>query len=120
MTSALLVFLGGGLGSVVRMGLGNWLNSAGLLPLGTMIANGLACFLVGMGVGWIAFGTAGRWFWVTGFCGGFSTFSTYTLEGILLLEQGKYYLTAMYLLGSVVGGLTCTLFGLWVGRSLRL
>ena len=53
-------------------------------------------------------------FWKTGVCGGFTTFSTFSLEAWQLLEKGNYLLSALYALLSVV----CCVAGVWIGRKL--
>lgn len=87
----ILVFLGGGLGSLVRYGLNlalaDWHQK---FPVATLLANALACFVLGFifGLGAQLTGNK-RLLWATGFCGGFSTFSTFTGETLQLFEAGS-------------------------------
>lgn len=117
MISALFVFLGGGLGSLCRYALGLWPGHWGSFPLGTFVANALSCIVLGAAVAlasrhWLS--ADYRLLLVTGFCGGFSTFSTFTNEWIQLCRQGQWALASAYVMGSlVVGGLA-----LWVGLRL--
>ena len=109
---ALAVFIGGGLGSLLRFGLSRLvlaMGYKGLFPLATLITNILAS-------GALAFITllymqhknpseAQRLFWIVGFCGGFSTFSTFSYENWLLYREQHYGLLAMNIGVSVALGL---------------
>lgn len=103
MGSVLLVGAGGALGAVGRYGL-SLLPWRGDFPLPTLLTNLLGAVLIGF----IA-GLAGRgrlpsgWtlFWKTGVCGGFTTFSTFSLESLTLLERGRWLLGGSYMLLSM-------------------
>ena len=116
--NALVVFLGGGLGSLMRYGLSLAIGSRGF-PLATLAANVAGCFLIGI------FGAAGaRFSWseatrlllTVGLCGGFTTFSTFSKESLALLEGGSYGLFALYIAGSVGLGIAAAALGYWVVR----
>ncbi|MEO6759375.1 MAG: CrcB family protein [Saprospiraceae bacterium] len=88
-----LVFLGGGAGSVCRYGLAllaqPWQPR---FPWATLAANGLACLTLGWLLGWHSGGLLSdqrRLLLATGFCGGFSTFSTFTAESWQLFQEGQ-------------------------------
>jgi len=116
MTHLLLVFIGGGLGSVARWGI-----SLALQPLlprfpwATLAANGLACFIMGILLAHqLATGVVEqrRLLIAVGFCGGFSTFSTFTAETLQLWQGGQQTLAALNVLGSFAICFACLLLGL--------
>jgi fluoride exporter len=101
----LVVFLGGGMGSIARFLLAKWLNGPHLLPVGTLLTNILACFILGALISLadlkLLLNPYTRIFLTVGFCGGFSTFSTFSQETIVLLN-GNNILTALsYIMLSV-------------------
>ncbi len=122
--SLLIVFVGGGLGSVVRFGLGRWINSfyTDQFPLGTLLANVIACFVLGLAIGLAdhrqMFSTNTRLFLTVGFCGGFSTFSTFSAETLTLIQTGQPTQALLYTLISVVVCLSATFGGLYLGQHL--
>jgi fluoride exporter len=115
----LLVFLGSGLGGVVRYGLGRLLSGwlPGYFPVATLGVNVLACLLVGLLAGWVdsrqLLGPAGRLLLVTGFCGGFSTFSTLAHEALHLMRDAPAWAAPAYLAASLLLGLGAA----WVGMA---
>lgn len=108
--NVILIFLGGGLGSVARYGVGivstKWLNSN--FPFGTLISNVLACILLAV----IVYSASGKLIgnsWVqplllVGFCGGFSTFSTFSNETVQLINSGNYSVAVANILISLLTG----------------
>ncbi|MBK0404746.1 fluoride efflux transporter CrcB [Adhaeribacter sp. BT258] len=108
MKEIVAVFIGGGLGSLARYGLARSLNTvAGLgFPAGTFLANVLACLILGFVVGLaeqrLVFSPVMRIFWAVGFCGGFSTFSTFSYENLLLFQNGQNGTMLIYLVLSLV------------------
>lgn len=93
--AALAVFVGAGLGALLRWGLGARLNPVfPTLPLGTLAANLLGGLLVGVAVAWFSrhSGVPPEWrlFLITGFLGGLTTFSTFSAEVVTLLARGEY------------------------------
>lgn len=105
MQTYLFVFLGGGLGSVCRFGLGHWLSSYRLqFPWATFAANVLACLVLGVLVSLSMKGRLGGQFSVmlmAGFCGGFSTFSTFSNEAVQLLLAGQWFRAVVYMMASL-------------------
>ncbi len=91
----LAVFIGGGTGSVARWLLSmrfNPLHQA--IPLGTLAANLIGAFIIGMGFAWFSRMTNIDPVWkvliTTGFCGGLTTFSTFSAEVVFLLQEGRF------------------------------
>jgi len=117
-----LIFFGGGLGSVVRFVLGKWVNGLhGLnFPLGTLVVNVVACFLLGLVVGFTdhrqVWSQDTRVFWAVGFCGGFSTFSTFSYETLGLIHQGLSLPAIVYTVVSIVLCLGAVWLGIYLAK----
>ncbi|MES2327210.1 MAG: fluoride efflux transporter CrcB [Pseudomonadota bacterium] len=119
----LIVFLGAGLGGALRHGVN--VGAARLFgfgfPFGTLIVNVLGSFLMGLLAGYFAFrpGIAqhARLFLTTGFLGGFTTFSAFSLDTALLVERHTYSLAAGYAVGSVAASVSALFFGLAMFRG---
>lgn len=110
MLNTLVVFVGAGLGGALRHGVN--LAAArlgGSFPAGTMIINIAGSLTMGLLTGWFAvrggMPQAWRLFLTTGILGGFTTFSTFSLEAFLLMERGAFAAAALYVLGSVAAGI---------------
>ena len=116
MQSFLFVFLGGGLGSICRYGIARLLNAQVWdYPVATFIANALACIVLGVLMGLSLKGglnPSTKLLLMTGFCGGFSTFSTFSAETFELLQAGNYAYALLNIGASVVVCLFCIFIGL--------
>lgn len=111
-----LVFLGGGLGSICRYGIAHLLVAYKLnFPLATLMANLLSCLTLGLLVGLSLRGQVPdhyKFLLMTGFCGGFSTFSTFTNETFSLLQSGHIGLALLNIGGSLLLCLACIFLGI--------
>ena len=121
MKQALIVFVGGGFGSVARYFLGRWLNNMETaIPYGTMLSNVLGSFLVGFILGYLAKSTnisdTQSLLLATGFCGGFTTFSTFAYENHVFLKNGDYLSFLPYTLGSLILGFVAVFLGLYLSK----
>ncbi len=118
-----VVFLGAGLGGALRHGVNHWaLRFIGSsFPAGTFAINVLGSFAMGLVVAWFAWrgDTPQGWrlFLTTGVLGGFTTFSAFSLEVMLLHERGATALALLYALSSVVLSVAALAAGLWLMRQ---
>jgi len=125
-TSRGMLYLAVGLGSALG-GLARWLLSESLqaapgsgVPWGTLLVNTSGSLLIGFYAAMIAPG--GRWaaglrqrlFFMTGFCGGYTSFSIFSLEAVLLMQAGRVALAAAYIGGSLL----LWLAAVWIGYAL--
>jgi fluoride exporter len=116
----LLVFIGGGLGASLRHAVNvlcaRCLGTA--FPWGTFIINISGSTVMGLIAGYLAFkgeaSQAWRLFLMTGILGGYTTFSAFSLDAVLLYERGEIALALFYVLGSVV----FSILGLFAGLAL--
>lgn len=123
---ALVVFLGAGLGGVVRhfinMAVPKFLGTG--FPFATFLINVSGSFLMGIMVGYLAFKDGEFWnqtmrlFLTTGILGGYTTFSTFSLDFFLLMERGAYSSALAYVVGSVALAFIAVFVGIAVMRAL--
>jgi CrcB protein len=116
MFTVFAVFIGGGLGSLARYGIGRF--TAHVLgvtfPFGTLVVNVMSCIILGLTLGMAESRTQLNWsrsLIAVGFCGGFSTFSTFSMETLNLMKEGQW----LYAGGSVFLNLTLCLLGIGLG-----
>jgi fluoride exporter len=114
----LLVGLGGGIGSMCRYLCQRWAAYVypHAFPWGTFAVNIIGCFAIGIfwGLSFRSFASNENWklFLMTGLCGGFTTFSAFTLEGIGLVREQRLFLFFSYVAASVLLGLLATYAGM--------
>jgi fluoride exporter len=116
------IAIGGAIGSVLRflttiLVSKFWSNQ---FPLATFIANIIGCFLIGLFIGVLAKNQLTdsnlKWFLVTGFCGGFTTFSAFGIENVTLLQNNNSILAFGYIALSIILGLFAVWFGLFITK----
>lgn len=113
-----IIFLGGGLGSISRFLISFYTRKfilIGSFPLGTLLVNVLGCFLIGYFSNMIKDNYL-KLFFTTGFCGGFTTFSTSSLENITLWKNGDYRILFLYFISSIILGILGVLLGINFGK----
>ena len=119
MQGLLLVGAGGALGAMGRYGISQ-LPWKGAFPLWTLCVNFLGAVAIGLLSGLFSqrlLGERGKLFWQTGVCGGFTTFSTFSLEAVALFQNGRYLLGGAYVLLSVALCVAGVLLGQCLARA---
>jgi CrcB protein len=119
MKNLVLVFIGGGVGSALRYILGKFLNSPETgIPYGTFAANIIGSLLIGIILGLAAkndtLDSNQTLILATGFCGGFTTFSTFAYENHVLLKSGDFTSFAIYTIASFIIGFLAVFFGMYL------
>ena len=122
--SYLIVFVGAGIGGAARHGMNIWVAKlmGTAFPWHTFVINILGSLAMGLVAGFFAerVGAAGhlRLFLATGILGGFTTFSAFSLDAVLLMERHQWGLFALYVGASVAGSILGLIAGLWAMRTL--
>lgn len=124
MNTILTIFLGAGIGGVLRHGMNlaalRYLGSG--FPFGTLAVNILGSFTMGLFVAWFSLrgdpGQLGRLFLTTGLLGGFTTFSAFSLDTGLLLQRGEIGTAAFYALTSVILSIAALFLGMGLIRAI--
>lgn len=119
--TVLWIALGSALGGVSRYLVSRLLNGADGFPWGTWCVNVFGTLAIGALSGWLAHGSAHaavvRAFAVIGFCGSFTTFSTFSNETFRMLENNQWFPAAAYVGISVLAGLAAVFVGCWLSKG---
>lgn len=117
----LYIFLGGGAGSVLRFLISNYTQKTvniNNFPLGTFLVNVIGCFLIGwLTAYFVKVDSYLKFLLVTGFCGGFTTFSAFSAENFSLWQSGNYGMLILYILLSVIVGFGAVYLGLQLVKN---
>ncbi len=121
MKQLLLVFFGGGFGSVMRYIIGRWFNSTeNTIPYATLLVNVLGSLIIGLVIGYFikVSDTSNNYVFLLaiGFCGGFTTFSAFAYENHLFLRNGDYFSFLLYTIGSIILGLLAVFIGFYFSK----
>lgn len=119
MMQYLLIFIGGGAGSLLRYFISKYLNSlqSNFLPLGTLMANVISCFILGIVIQKHLehrIDDPIKWLLAIGFCGGMSTFSTFAFEIMEYIQKGQIAFGVSYILLSIILGAIMLFWGMKV------
>jgi CrcB protein len=124
--SILVISLGAAVGAVLRRALGLKLNSLlPELPPGTLVANLVGAYIIGIAIAYLATASSIsgelRLLIITGFCGGLTTFSTFSAEVVSLLQQGRAAVAGGVVAVHVIGSVAMTFLGIgsfaWVNAT---
>jgi len=116
----LIAGLGGFLGTMLRYGAGVVIKSVNF-PFSTFTVNIVGCFIIGLVYGTVLkhpdLSQNWKLFLATGICGGFTTFSAFSIEGVQMLQQGRYLIFFLYFALSIILGLAATWLGVRIVQA---
>lgn len=124
MNAILLVAVGGAAGATARFLIAEWSSRhfAASFPFGTLLVNLIGCLLIGFLYFWLvnrfSLDAALRAFLIVGFLGAFTTFSAFSIENLIMIEQGRWLAAGIYVTLSVLGCLAASVVGMLLARSL--
>ena len=124
MKQLLLVFLGGGVGSILRHIISRTFNNYFQhFYLGTFIVNVIGCLIIGLVLGLSLrnnYLTQNQTLLLTtGFCGGFTTFSSFALENQSFIKAGEILHFSLYTISSITVGILAVLLGFWLSKLIH-
>ena len=118
------VGIGGGIGALIRYFMASWIQPSWWpgFPFGILVVNVTGGLIMGLVVALAAvkmsISPELRAFLTTGILGGYTTFSTFSLDSALLMQRGAYTQAAAYIVGSVVLSIVALFFGMWLVRAI--
>lgn len=122
MRNLLYIFIGGGMGSVFRFLISNYSQKFWNVlhfPLGTFVVNIIGCFLIGIFSAYLLkTDNVLKFLLITGFCGGFTTFSAFAAENESLFQQGHLITLFIYVILMILGGFAAVILGMKLGTVL--
>src|ERR1700760_2618867 len=124
MKNLLLIFIGGGIGSVLRYALQHFMRGVTWysFPYGTFLVNIIGCFFIGFFAFYIGKhaddNLQWRLFLITGLCGGFTTFFAFSYENMMLINDHRIFVFFTYTIGSVALCIIATYFGVLAARNI--
>lgn len=117
------IFIGGGAGSVLRYLLSKGLNLSYQIPLGTLLVNVIGSLILGIILGYVIknnFTGPLVLMFTIGFCGGFTTFSTFAIENLSFLKNGEFLLFSLYTLLSLILSILAVFGGFLLLKSVTI
>lgn len=117
-----LIGVGGALGSVSRYLSNIWISKylPSIFPWGTFFVNLLGCLIIGLILGYLERQQLGeseiKFFFATGFCGAFTTFSAFASENMNLMNNGDYFLSILYIAASIILGILAVYSGFGLAK----
>ncbi|MDR4987920.1 MAG: fluoride efflux transporter CrcB [Bacteroidales bacterium] len=123
MANILLLITGGAIGTLARYGLSGMMHKFfdGVFPVGTLVVNMTGSFIIGLLWGFLGednISTSMRTFLFIGILGGFTTFSTFTLETLQLFREGEVKMTLINILANNILGILLVIIGFILARGL--
>ena len=114
----ILVGLGGAVGSILRFLTGEITSRyyGMVFPLATFVINIVGCFCIGLFVGLIPVNSNLRFLLIAGFCGGFTTFSTFARETVDIMATDQMFMALLYVLASCIVGVLAVWLGMYVAK----